>query len=43
MENNVAERVLKRFIRQRNNALLYKTPHSASMASVLTSLMATCL
>ena len=43
MENNLAERVLKLFIRQRNNSLFYKTPHSAYIASVLTSLSATCL
>ena len=42
MENNLAERVLKLFIRQRNNSLFYKTPHSAYIASVLTSLIATC-
>jgi hypothetical protein len=43
MENNLAERALKLFIRQRNNSLVYKNPHSASIASVLTSLIATCL
>jgi transposase len=42
MENNLAERVLKLFIRQRKNSLFYKTPHSAYIASVLTSLIATC-
>ena len=41
MEHNVAERVLKLCIRQRKNSLFYKTPHSASMASVLTRLSAT--
>jgi hypothetical protein len=34
---------LKLFIRQRNNSLVYKNTHSASIASVLTSLIATCL
>jgi transposase len=43
LDNNLAERVLKLFIRQRNNSLLYKNTHSASIASVLTSLIATCL
>jgi transposase len=43
LENNLAERALKLFIRQRNNSLFYKTPHSAYLASVLTSLIATCL
>jgi hypothetical protein len=43
IDNNLAERVLKLCIRQRKNSLFYKSPHSASIASVLTSLMATCL
>jgi transposase len=43
MANNLAERVLKLFIRQRKNSLFYKSEHSASIASVLTSLIATCL
>jgi transposase len=43
MENNLAERVLKLFIRQRKNSLFYQNPHSAYIASVLTSLIATCL
>ena len=38
-----AERALKLFIRQRNNSLFYKNAHSAYIASVLTSLIATCL
>ena len=41
--NNLAERLLKLFIRQRKNSLFYKTPHSAYIASVLTSLIATCI
>lgn len=43
LDNNLAERAVKLFIRQRNNSLFYKTPHSAYIASVLTSLIATCL
>jgi hypothetical protein len=43
IDNNMAERGLKLFIRQRNNSLFYKNPHSAYIASVLTSLIATCL
>jgi transposase len=43
LDNNVAERALKLFIRQRNNSLFYKTTHSAYIASLLTSLIATCL
>jgi transposase len=43
MENNLAERVLKLFIRQRNNSLFYTNEQSAYLASVLTSLIATCL
>jgi imidazoleglycerol phosphate dehydratase HisB len=43
MDNNLAERLLKLFIRQRKNSLFYKNPHSAYIASVLTSLIATCI
>ncbi len=43
IDNNLAERVLKLFIRQRKNSLFYKSTHSAYIASVLTSLIATCL
>jgi hypothetical protein len=43
IDNNLAERVLKLCIRQRNNSLFYKSPHSAYIASVLTSLIATCI
>jgi len=43
LDNNLAERVLKLFIRQRKNSLFYKNTHSAYIASVLTSLLATCL
>jgi hypothetical protein len=34
---------LKLFIRQRKNSLFYQSEHSAYIASVLTSLIATCL
>ena len=43
LDNNVVERALKLFIRQRHNSLFYKNEHSASIASVLTSLIATCI
>ena len=43
LDNNLAERALKLFIRQRNNSLFYKNEYSAYIASVLTSLIATCL
>jgi transposase len=43
LENNMAERALKLAIRQRNNSLFYKTDYSAYIASMLTSLIATCL
>jgi transposase len=43
LDNNLVERALKLFIRQRKNSLFYKNEHSAYIASVLTSLIATCL
>jgi len=43
LDNNVVERALKLCIRQRKNSLFSKTEYSASIASVLTSLMATCI
>jgi len=43
IDHTLAERVLKLFIRQRKNSLFYKSPHSAYIASVLTSLIATCI
>src|SRR6266568_3437530 len=43
LDNNIVERALKLFIRQRKNSLFYKSTHSAYIASVLTSLIATCL
>jgi hypothetical protein len=39
----LVERALKLFIRQRKNSLFYKSEHSAYIASVLTSLIATCI
>ena len=43
LDNNTVERALKLAIRQRKNSLFYATEHSASIASMLTSLIATCL
>lgn len=43
LDNNTAERALKLCIRQRKNALFYATEHSAYSASLLTSVIATCL
>src|SRR5207237_6010926 len=42
LDNNLVERALKLFTRQRKNSLFYATEHSAYIASVLTSLIATC-
>jgi hypothetical protein len=41
LENNLAERALKLAIRQRKNSLFYATEHSAYIASILTSVIAT--
>jgi len=43
LENNTAERALKLAIRQRKNSLFFATDYSAYIASMLTSLIATCL
>jgi transposase len=43
LDNNVAERAVKLCIRQRKNSLFYATEHSAYMASLLTSVIATCV
>jgi hypothetical protein len=43
LDNNMVERALKLFIRQRKHSLFYATEYSADSASVLTSLIATCL
>ena len=41
LENNIVERALKLAIRQRKNSLFHASEHSAYVASVLTSLIAT--
>jgi transposase len=43
LDNNVAERALKLAIRQRKNSLFYASEHSAYIASLLTSVIATCV
>jgi transposase len=43
LDNNVAERALKLAIRQRKNSLFYATEHSAYIASILTSVISTCV
>ncbi len=43
LDNNRVERALKLFMRQRKNSLFYQSTHSAYIASVLTSLSATCI
>jgi len=43
LDNNLDERALKLFIRQRNNSLFFQSEHSAYIASILTRLIATCL
>jgi len=43
LDNNTAARALKLYIRQRKNSLFYATEHSAYIASLLTSVIATCL
>jgi transposase len=43
LDNNTAERALKLVIRQRKNSLFYASEHSAYIASVLTSVIATCV
>jgi transposase len=43
LDNTVAERALKLCIRQRKNSLFYATQHSAYIASILTSVIATCI
>jgi transposase len=43
LDNNIVERALKLAIRQRKNSLFYATDYSAFIASMLTSLIATCL
>jgi hypothetical protein len=43
LDNNVAERALKLCVRQRKNSLFFATEHSAYIASILTSVIATCM
>ncbi len=43
LDNNTAERALKLIIRQRKNSLFYQNDYSAYVASLLTSLIATCV
>src|SRR5512144_609038 len=43
LDNNTVERALKLIIRQRKNSLFYASAHSATVASLLTSLIATCV
>jgi transposase len=43
LDHNLCERALKLFIRQRKTSLFSKTEHRADVASVLTSLIATCV
>jgi hypothetical protein len=43
VDNNLVERAVKLFIRHRKNSLFSRTEHSAYIASMLTSLIATCL
>jgi transposase len=43
LDNNLVERALKLFIRQRKNSLFYKSEYSAYIAGVLTSLIVTCI
>jgi transposase len=42
LDNNTVERALKLMIRQRRNSLFYASTHSAYVASILTSVIATC-
>ncbi len=43
LDSNPVERALKLIIRQRKNSLFYASTHSAQVASILTSLIATCV
>jgi len=43
IDTNTVERALKLLIRQRKNSLFYASEHSAYVASLLTSLIATCV
>jgi transposase len=43
LNNNTVERALKLMIRQRRNSLFYASSHSAYVAGLLTSVIATCV
>jgi hypothetical protein len=43
LDSNTVERALKLIIRHRKNSLFYASAHSAQVASILTSLIATCV
>ena len=43
LDNNVVERALKIAIRVRKNAYFFKTPYSAQIGSMLTSMIVTCI
>ena len=43
LDSNAVERALKLIIRQRKNSLFYANAHGAYVASLLTSLIATCV
>ena len=42
IDNNAAERVLKRFVLFRKNSLFYKTEHGAAIGGILMSLIESC-
>ena len=42
LDNNTVERALKLMIRQRNNSLFFASAHSAYVASLISSVVATC-
>jgi hypothetical protein len=42
LDNNLAERALKRFVLFRKNSLFYKTEHGAAIGGILMSLIETC-
>lgn len=42
IDNNMAERILKRAVLNRKNSLFYKTEHGAAVGDIITSLVETC-
>jgi hypothetical protein len=42
LDNNLAERILKRAVLNRKNSLFYKTEHGAAVGDIITSLVETC-